>query len=652
MQTNREKARETSSSPASGQPQAPLPLKPTRHAYMTLVKAVGFFLAILLGVMAILISYQVIARYFFNAPSSLSEEMLRYSLIWLGVVGSAYCFMLNQHLNLPLLVDALEDRNAGRLKLFNALLSLLFGALLAWGGYNSMFANAATTTPMLHLSIGTLQSVLFIAGILICMSQIVVLASIIRHRADRYIDVIVIALVLAAIIYGVELFRDSDLYIGWVDDHLELFSTLVLFGTLFLLLILGAPVAIGLAFSGILTLSLQIDMGSLFSTTGEKLFSGLDSFGFLALPFFVLAGNIMNEAGIARRLIDFAMLIGRRIPGSLWQTNTLANMLFGSLSGSGIAAATAIGGIVSPIAREEKYDMSITTAVNAASAPCGMLIPPSGALIVYSLITGGSASIVALFLAGYVPGIIMGLSVMVVAYIYARRHNYAVDKSPFRMSEMMTNFLRAAPSLMLVVVVIGGIIFGVFTATEGSGIAVLYSFILALVYRKLTPKSLYRVLLNTASATGIILFLIACSNLMSWSMTFASIPDTIGEMLADLSDNKYVILLLINISLLIVGVFMDMAPAQLIFTPIFYPVVTALGVDPVHFGVIMVYNLSMGVVTPPVGTVLFVSCSISGEKITKVIKPLLPIFLVQIAGLILITFIPALSMALPRLFGV
>nr|WP_272209731.1 TRAP transporter large permease [Marinicella sp. W31]MDC2875557.1 TRAP transporter large permease [Marinicella sp. W31] len=439
---------------------------------------------------------------------------------------------------------------------------------------------------------------------------------------------------------------------SWVDNHLELFSIIILFGTLFALLVLGTSIAVGLAFSGILTLSLQVDTAQLFSTMGEKLFNGLDSFGFLALPFFVLAGNIMNQAGIARRLIDFAMLLGRRIPGSLWQTNALANMLFGSLSGSGIAAATAIGGIVTPIAREEKYDMPITTAVNAASAPCGMLIPPSGALIVYSLITGGSASIVALFLAGYVPGIIMGATVMIVAYIYAKKRKYATDKSPFRMSEVSRTFLRAAPSLMLVVVVIGGIVMGVFTATEGSGIAVLYSFILALFYRSLTPKTLLKVLIETAAATGIILFLIACSNLMSWSMTFASIPDTIGEMLTSLSDNKYVILLLINVALLIVGVFMDMAPAQLIFTPIFYPVVTAMGVDPVHFGVLMVYNLSMGVVTPPVGTVLFVSCSVSGEKITKVVGPLLPIFLVQILGLLLITFVPALSLTLPRLFGV
>ncbi|AJY48010.1 membrane protein [Martelella endophytica] len=430
------------------------------------------------------------------------------------------------------------------------------------------------------------------------------------------------------------------------------FSMVVLFGAFFTFLILGTSISAGLALAGIFTLSLQIDFGSLSSTIGEQIFGGLDHFGFLALPFFVLAGAIMNQCGIAHRLIDFAMLIGRRIPGSLWQTNVLANMLFGCLSGSGIAAATAIGNIIAPIARENKYDMPMTTAVNAASAPTGMLIPPTGAFIVYSLITGGSASIVALFLAGYFPGIVMGLAVMVVAYVYARRRGYASDKSPFRLAEVAGVLWRAIPSLGLVVLVIGGIVGGAFTATEGAGVAVLYSLVLAICYRKLTLEKLIRVGMETIYASGVILFLIACSGLMSWSMTFASIPDQIGEILTSISSNKYVILLMINVALLIVGTFMDMSPAMLIFTPILFPVVTDLGVDPVHFGVIIVYNLCMGIVTPPVGTVLFISASITGEKITRVIPPLLPIFTVQFIGLLVVTYLPAFSLALPRLFGV
>ncbi|MGF1861306.1 TRAP transporter large permease [Photobacterium profundum] len=432
---------------------------------------------------------------------------------------------------------------------------------------------------------------------------------------------------------------------------MEATSALVLFATFFFLLALNTPIAIGLAFAGIFTLSLQIEPAFLLAVVGEKMFSGLDSFGFLALPFFILAGNIMNQGGIARRLLDLALLAGKRVPGNLWQSNVIANMLFGSLSGSAIAASTAIGGIVAPMAKEKNYDMAFTTAVNAASAPSGMLIPPTGVFILYSLITGGSASIAALFLAGYIPGLMMGLAVMIVAYLYAKKHNYPVDNTPYTFSETSRIFLRALPSLSLIFLVIGGIIGGVFTAIEGSGIAVAYSLMLGIMYRTLNAKKLLKVIADSAIMSSVILFLIACSGLMSWSMTFANIPDTIGDILISISDNKLVILLLINITLLIIGVFMDMTPAMLIFTPIFYPVVTALGMSPVHFGVLMTYNLAIGIVTPPVGTVLFVSCSMTGEKVTRVIKPLLPIFMLQIIGLLLITYFPFFSLYLPSLFG-
>ncbi|MEY8709801.1 TRAP transporter large permease [Mangrovibacter phragmitis] len=436
-----------------------------------------------------------------------------------------------------------------------------------------------------------------------------------------------------------------------VYDHLEATSLLVLFSTFFLFLAMNTPIAVGLALSGLFTLALQIAPGDLLAVVGEKMFSGLDSFGFLALPFFILAGNIMNQGGIARRLLDLALLLGKRIPGNLWQSNIIANMLFGSLSGSAIAASTAIGGIVAPMAKEKGYDMAFTTAVNASSAPTGMLIPPTGVFIMYSLITGGSASIAALFLAGYLPGIMMGLAVMIVAGIWARRHNYPVDKSPWVWREISQVLIRALPSLSLVVVIIGGIIGGIFTATEGAGVAVAWSLMLGLIYRTLSMKKLVKVLAESAITSAVILFLIACSGLMSWSMTFANIPDTIGELLISVSDNKFVILLLITVTLLVVGVFMDMTPAMLIFTPILFPVVTELGMSPVQFGVVLTYNLAIGIVTPPVGTVLFVSCSITGEKVTRVIRPLLPIFAMQLVGLLLITWFPFFTLWLPGLFG-
>lgn len=507
------------------------------------------------------------------------------------------------------------------------------------------------TTPMLKIPMGVLQSVVVICGVMIGVTQIIRILSILKqHSGALSLLVGAIGTVIAATL-AIAFAWQSETMMSLVDNHLEITSTIVLFVTFAVLLVIGSPIAIGLAFAGVLTLNLQLDFLLVLPTVGETMFNGLDSFGFLALPFFILAGNIMNATGLARRLIDLAMLLGGRIAGSLWHTNVIAIMLFGTLSGSGIAAATAIGSVVNPVAREKGYDMAMTTAVNAASAPAGMLIPPSGALIVYSLITGGSASIIALFMAGYVPGMIMGLSVMGVSYWYAKKHGYDAERSEHTMSDVVRICLRALPSLLLVIIVIAGILGGAFTAVEGSGIAVIYSLFLAVIYRALPLRRLMEILIDTSLMSGTILFLIACSTMMSWSMTFASIPDTVGMLLTAVSDNKYVILLLINIMLLIVGVFMDMSPALLIFTPILFPVVTELGVDPVHFGIILVYNLSMGVVTPPVGTVLFVSCSISGERIGKVIKPLLPIFGLQIVGLLLVTFVPAISMALPRLFG-
>ncbi|WP_321342275.1 TRAP transporter large permease subunit [uncultured Cohaesibacter sp.] len=619
--------------------------------YDALKLALKSVLVVMTLSMSAMITYQVISRYFFNAPSALTEGLLRYALIWLGLLGAGYCFMERRHLNLPLVLDVISPGKAAFLKAINMWLMLIFGAILVWSGYNAVQVNSGMHAPIINISIGALQSVLMFCGILAILAQLVDIGKLISSREISFVRAILALVLIAAFVGAMWQFSKTDFYAYLVDERLELFSVVVLFGLFFILLIIGTPIAIGLVFSGVLTLSLQLDPASMLSTTGEKLFNSLDNFGFLALPCFVLAGNIMTHAGIARRLIDLAMLMGRRIPGNLWQANVIANMLFGCLSGSGIAAATAIGSMVAPIAKEKKYDMPFTTAVNAASAPAGMLIPPSGPFIIYSLISGGSASIVALFLAGYVPGIIMGLSVMIVAYIYARRNKYPTDKSPYKASEVLVTLTRALPSLTLVLVVIGGIVGGVFTAIEGSGVAVFYSLLLALLYRSISFKQLLQACVDTVFASGVILLLIAASGLMSWSMTFASIPDSIGSFLAGISESKYVILVLINIGLLIGGIFMDMSAALLIFTPILFPVVTHMGVDPVHFGVVMMYNLCMGVVTPPVGTVLFVSCGITGEPISRVVKPLLPIFILQIIGLLAITYIPELSLFLPRLFG-
>lgn len=616
------------------------------------VGVLRYFLVALLAAMVVAISFQVISRFVFNSPSMWPQEFLRYALIWLGLLAGGYCFLVGRHLTLPFLLDRFSGTTYGvRLNLLNSLLIMIFGFIFIFAGYQSYLDNLLMKTAIFKIPVGILQTAMLLSGVITVLSQFSEIFRLFKYQSAKFIDLALVIGLLVGTGLLIILVAHSSIFNLLVEENLEIVSLLVLFVSFFIFLVIGTPIAIGLAYAGLFTLALQIDFNQIFPTAGQTIFNGLDSFGFLALPFFILAGNIMNQTGLARRLIDLAMLIGRRIPGSLWQSNILANMLFGTLSGSGIASASAIGGIITPVAREKGYDMPMTAAVNAASAPCGMLIPPSGALIVYSLITGGSASIIALFLAGYLPGIIMGIAVMIGAYLYAKRKGYTADDNKQSMSEMFTIFLRALPSLMLIFIVIGGILGGAFTAIEGSGVAVIYSLLLALVYRALSLPKLIEIFLDTAVVSGVILFLIACSGMMSWTMTFASIPDTVGSLLTGFSDNKYLVLLLIVAILLLVGVFMDMSPAMLIFTPIFFPVVTALGVDPVHFGIILVYTLSMGLVTPPVGTVLFVACSISGEKITSVLPPLMPIFLLQLAGLLLITFVPAISLALPELFG-
>lgn len=426
-------------------------------------------------------------------------------------------------------------------------------------------------------------------------------------------------------------------------------TALVLFGVFAVLLILGCPISISIAISSIATTLVNLPWDQTSFIVMQKMNSGVESFSLLAVPLFILAGNIMNNGGIARRLIRFAQLLSGRIPGSLAHTNVLANMFFGALSGSAVAAASAIGGIMAPMEEEEGYDPAFSTCVNIASAPTGLLIPPTSAFIVYSTVAGG-VSVSALFMAGYIPGILMGLSTMAIAYCYAKKHNYPVCQK-VTASEAVRITLDAIPSLLLIVIVIGGIVGGIFTATEGAGICVLYCLILSLFYRSLTRKSFMKILLNSAATSGIILFLISASSAMSWVMAYTGIPAAISNAIMSISTNKYVILLLMNLVLLVVGMFLDITPACLIFTPIFLPIVQSLGMDLVQFGVVLTFNMCMGTMTPPVGSVLFVSCGISKVPIERVSKPLLPYVGALLIVLLLVTYVPAVSLALPRLMG-
>lgn len=426
-------------------------------------------------------------------------------------------------------------------------------------------------------------------------------------------------------------------------------TTALLFIVFGVLLFLGVPISVSIIVSSIVTVMSTLSWDQITFITMQKMNSGVESFSLLAIPLFILAGNIMNNGGIAKRLIAFAQLFVGKIPGNLAQANILGNMLFGALSGSSVAAASAMGGCISPSEKEQGYDPAFSAAANIASAPTGLLIPPTSAFIVYSTVAGG-VSISTLFMAGYVPGILMGIGCMAVAFVMAKRAGMKAtgrDKS----KSIGKIVWDAIPSLLLILIVIGGIVSGIFTATEGAGVAVLYCLILSVIYRNLTLKGFMKILLDSAKTSGIILFLISASSAMSFVMAYAGIPAAISNALMAVSDNKYVIFLLMNIILMVVGMFMDITPAILIFTPIFLPIAQSLGMSDIQFGVMLIFNMCLGNITPPVGSVLFVGCGIGDVSIEKVTPKLIPYFAVLFALLLLVTYVPALSLGIPSLMG-
>lgn len=427
-------------------------------------------------------------------------------------------------------------------------------------------------------------------------------------------------------------------------------SGLIILILLLIMLIAGVPIAVALGISSVCAILPIMDLDVAVLTGAQRIFSGISVFSLLAIPFFILAGNIMNKGGIAVRLINLAKVITGRLPGALAHTNVIANMLFGSISGSGTAAASAMGSIIGPIEKEEGYDPNFSAAVNIATAPTGLLIPPSNVMITFSLVSGGT-SVAALFMAGYIPGILWGLACMAVVFVIAKKNGYR-SEATYSGKEKLKMVVEAIPALLLIVIVIGGIVAGIFTATEGSVVAVVYSLLLSLFgYKSIKLKDIPKLLKDSAEMTGIIIFLVGVSSIMSWVMAFTNIPTLVSNGLLALSNNKFVILFLINIILLVVGTFMDMTPACLIFTPIFLPVCTQLGMSTIHFGIMLIFNLCIGTITPPVGTTLFVGVKVGGVKIETVIRQLLFYFAAIFAVLMLVTYIPQISLWLPSLMG-
>ena len=433
--------------------------------------------------------------------------------------------------------------------------------------------------------------------------------------------------------------------------ELALSTGLILLAVFPVLLLIGIPISVTIGISSVLSILTALPWENAVFTAAQRIFTGINSFSLLAIPFFVLAGIIMNNGGIAIKLVNFATLLSGKLPGSLAHTNVVGNMLFGAISGSGTAAAAAIGGTMSPLQDEAGYDKDFSAAVNIASAPTGLLIPPSNSLIIYSLVSGGT-SVAALFMAGYIPGILWGLGVMIVAFFIARKRGYKNNAERPTFMQALKIFLDAVPSLSLIIIIIGGIIRGIFTATEGAAIAVAYSLLLSMLfYKSIKIKDLPRILLESINMTAMIVFLIGVSSIMSWVLAFTNVPTYITQLILGISDNPVIILLIMNVLLLVVGTFMDLTPAILIFTPIFLPIAQNLGMDTIQFGIMLVFNLCIGTITPPVGNTLFVGCRVAKTKIEGVIKNILPFYVSIFVVLMLVTFIPAISLFLPRIMG-
>ena len=481
---------------------------------------------------------------------------------------------------------------------------------------------------------------------------------------------------------------------------------LILIVSFFVLLLMNAPVAVAIAVSSLL--AILANGGDAAYTVAQRMANGVDSFPLLAIPFFVFSGYLMGRGGLARRLIDFAALIVGRLPGGLGYVNTLTCMLFGSISGSAAAAVSSIGGFMIPEMNRKGYDRDFNVALTATAATTGLLIPPSNSMIVYS-VSAGSVSIAAMFMAGILPGILVGVCIMIAAGIVAAKKGYGQNPSAegelttviapqkvitaialvvavlvsivlarkgvldlsFTLGTItistglvlfvvfsvlfcivFTAFRRAFPSLLMIVIIIGGILQGIFTATEAAAVSVAYAFVLCvLIYREIPWKDLPGICLQTGITTAVVMLLIGSSSAMSWIMTVTNIPQSVSASLMSLSENPVIILLTINALLLVVGMFMDMTPAILIFTPILLPVVRQLGLSDIHFGIILIANLCIGLCTPPVGTCLFIGCGVGKTTIAKVTVKALPFFAAMIIALMLITFVPWISMAIPKASG-
>ncbi|MBO9654788.1 TRAP transporter large permease [Agrobacterium sp. SOY23] len=421
----------------------------------------------------------------------------------------------------------------------------------------------------------------------------------------------------------------------------------ILFGVFTLLMLIGTPIAFCL---GIASFATVLYLGLPPIVVFQQMNSGMNVFAMMAIPFFIFAGDLMVRGGIAHRLIRFAAGLVGHLRGGLGQVNIVASTLFGGISGSAVADASAVGGLMIPQMAKRGYDRDYAVNVTVNAAIIALMIPPSHNMILYSIAAGGNVSVADLFTAGIIPGLLLAAALMVTAYIVARRKGYPSEPFP-GFSKLMYYLLASFPGILLIGIIFGGVRSGIFTATESSCIAVLYAFLVAmLVYRELNWDGFVEAVMGAVRTTAMVLLVIGTAASFGWLMAFLQVQTLMIAAISAISDNPIIVLLVINVILLLLGTFMDMAPMVIISTPVLLPVVKAFGIDPVHFGVVMILNAGIGLNTPPVGTVLFVGCAVGGISIREAMRTIWPFFGASIAVLLAVTYIPSLSLWLPSLF--
>jgi tripartite ATP-independent transporter DctM subunit len=413
---------------------------------------------------------------------------------------------------------------------------------------------------------------------------------------------------------------------------------LILFGGFALFLVMGLPVAFGIALAGLAGILYQGFPMALF---GQRLFASVDSFPLMAIPLFMLAGSLMSHGGITRRIINLALALVGNIRGSLAHVVSVSGVIMGGISGSGVADVAALSSVMIPEMKKRNYDAGFSAALVACSGSLGLIIPPSIAIIIYGVTT--QSSIGDLFMAAIAPGLLIGFGFAVYSYFYARKHGYPIE-GKVSGAEKWQRFKEASWALMMPVIIIGGIRMGFFTPTEGGAVVAAYAFVVGLfVYKEITLQTIPQICIEAAIGTAVIAAIIAATSLFGWLLTNAQLPQAIAASILGLTENRILLLVLINVMLLVAGMFLDSGPAILLLTPILAPVATHLGVDPVQFGLIMVINLTIGLLTPPVGTAMYMASSISGVPILKLSRAMLPFWAIMLTVLMIVTFVPGFT---------